>query len=198
METIKTSDKILCILIKEPLVDHSATSISGALGITRQGLWKTLNKLSKNKLISLNSIADTKKSTLNIKLNFKNPITEKVVSLLLTKESLNYERWKADFVDLENLSSFVILFGSILHNPKEANDIDILAIVTSKNSFKPVDEAILKIQKIQIKKIHLIDLTKEEFKKELKNLNKAYLDALKKGVVLFGQDNYIKFIECLK
>lgn len=194
----KTSDKILSILIKEPLADHSATSIAKALGITRQGLWKTLNKLAGEKIISLKSIADTKKSALNIKLNFENPITEKVISLLLTKESLNYERWRFNFSEVKDYSKFIILFGSILHSQKEANDIDLLVIVDDKKDFHIINKIMLKLQQTQIKKIHFIDLSDSELKEELKtNKNKAYLDALKKGIILFGQDDYVKFIRDL-
>ncbi len=194
----KTSDSILSILIKEPLADHSATSLSRALGITRQGLWKTLNKLFKDKLISLKSIADTKKSAVNIKLNFENPITEKVISLLLTKESLNYERWRFNFSEVKDYSRFVILFGSILHSPKEANDIDLLIVADDKKDFHAIGKTILKLQQTQIKKIHFIDLSDSELKEELKiNKNKAYIDAFKKGVVLLGQDDYVKFIRDL-
>jgi len=191
----KTSDKILSILIKEPLADHSATSLAKSLGITRQGLWKTLNKLSKDKLISLKSIADTKKSVLNIKLNFENPITEKVISLLLTKESLNYERWRFNFKRVKDYSKFIILFGSILHSSKGANDIDLLVIVDNKKDFHKIGKIMLELQQTEIKKIHYIDITEKEFKEELKiNKNKAYLDAFKKGIVLFGQDDYVKFV----
>ena len=49
----------------------------------------------------------------------------------------------------------------------------------NKNSFKSSD---------------LLYLEKLEFKDELKKQNKAYIDALKKGIILFGQDNFIKFI----
>jgi predicted nucleotidyltransferase/DNA-binding phage protein len=194
----RTSDNILSILIKEPLADHSATSIARALGITRQGLWKTLNKLSRDKLISLKSVADTKKSAFNIKLNFENPITEKVISLLLTKESLNYERWRFNFSEVKDYSRFIILFGSILHSPKEANDIDLLIIADDKKDFHAISKIMLKLQQTQIKKVHSIDISDNELKKELKaNKNKAYLDALKKGIVLFGQDEYVEFIRGL-
>jgi predicted nucleotidyltransferase len=190
----KTNERIIKILAKEPLSEHTATSIAKTLEISRQGIWKTLNKLSKDKIISLKSIAETKKSAVNITLNFKNPITPKMISILLEKETLNYERWRDNFEELQNHCKFVLLFGSILHNPKEANDIDLLAIVKEKKDFNALDESILKIQKTQIKKIHMIDLTEEEFKKELeKNKNKAYLDALKKGVILSGHDDYVKF-----
>ena len=196
METInKTTEKILIMLLKEPFVRHTATSLAKALNITRQGLWKSLNKLTESKLVRLEPAGNTKKSAININLQWKNPVTIKTLSLLLTKESSEYERWRANFAELENYASFTILFGSIIHSSKEARDIDILTIVIDKNSFKPIDEAVSRMQKTQAKRIHLIDLTEEEFKEELKKQNKAYIDALKKGIVLFGQDNYIKFIE---
>ena len=152
---------------------------------------------SRLKPTSLKSIANTKKSAVKVELEFKNLLALKTISLLLTKEALNNERWRLEFAELEGYSDFIILFGSILTNPKEANDIDIL-IVSDKKNFKAIDEIKNKIQKSQAKKIHLIDLTRAEFKDELKKQNKSYIDALKKGVILFGQDNFIKFIEGLK
>ncbi len=193
--TIKTTERVLLILLKEPFVKHTATSLAKALNITRQGLWKSLNKLRESKLIILESMGSTKKSVISLKLQWKSPVTQKTLSLLLTKESLEYERWRVNFAELENYTSFFILFGSVLRNSKEANDIDILAVVNNKNNFKLINEVILKLQKTQAKKIYLIDLTEEEFKEELKKQNRAYLDAIKKGIILFGQDNYIKFIE---
>ena len=182
------------ILLKELYIEHTATNIGKALGITRQAVWKSLNKLSKEKLILLKSIADTKKSAVRITLNFNNPITPKMLSLILSKELINYERWKFNFKELEPYVSFLILFGSILHSPKEADDIDVISVIDKKNNFKKIDEIISKIQRTQSKKIHLIDLTEDEFKKEIMNKNKAYLDALKKGIILFGDNNFIKFI----
>lgn len=192
-----TAERVLTILLKEPFTIHTATSIAHILNKTRQGIWKALNKLEKNKLIILKPVGNAKTSTSIISLNWDNPVTEKTLSLLLTKELSKQQRWIFNFSELEKNVKFFILFGSILHSPKEANDIDILAIV-NKGNFKEIDEKILKIQTTQIKKIHLIDLTETEFKQELKNKNKAYLDALKKGVILFGQENFIKFIKKLE
>ncbi|MEI6058993.1 MAG: hypothetical protein WCP89_04455, partial [archaeon] len=114
----KTSERILKILFREPFVDHTATSLSKTLGITRQGLWKSLNKFSNDKIISLKSIANTKKSAVKISLDLTNPVTNKTISLLLTKELSEYERWKVNFAEIEKHVSFLILFGSILHSPK--------------------------------------------------------------------------------
>ena len=186
-----TTDRILCVLLKEPFTTHTVTSIAKALDMTRQGIWKTLNKLSVDKLISLEPVNDAKTSTVTIKLNFDNPATEKKLSLLLTQESLKQQRWQVNFAELEKKVNFLILFGSILNNSKEANDIDILAVVNKKN-FKAIDEVIAKVQLTQVKKIHLVSLTAKEFRHELKKQNKAYLDAVKKGVILFGQDSFIR------
>jgi predicted nucleotidyltransferase/DNA-binding phage protein len=197
METQNTAEKILIKLVKEPFAEHTVTSLASAFGITRQGLWKTLNKLSKNKFIYLKSIADTKKSAVDINLQL-DPISIKMLSLILTKEAMNNPKWINNFAEIEEKVSFLIIFGSILNNPKEAKDIDLIAVLDNKIKFKQIDGIISKIQKTQAKRIHLIDLTKEEFKEELKNQNKAYIDALKKGVILFGQDNFIEFIKGLK
>lgn len=192
-----TADRIMSILLKEPFARHTATSIAAALKITRQGTWKTLNKLAEHKLIDLEFIGNAKTSTATIKLNWSNPATEKTLSLILTKESLKQQRWRVNFAGLENSVNFLMLFGSILNNPKEANDIDILAIV-NKKKFKAVEEIVLKVQQTQVKKIHLVDLTEKEFSQELKNKNEVYIDAVKKGVVLYGYDNFINFIRGLQ
>jgi len=192
-----TSNRILSILLKEPLSIHTATSLSKALNITRQGIWKTLNKLAESKLVSLESTNDTKTSTTIIKLNWDNPVTEKTLSLFLTKESLKQQRWRVDFSELKEKVHFLVLFGSILSNSRGANDIDLLAAVNKKN-FKIVEEITAKAQQTQIKKIHLIDLTINEFNNELKKHNKAYIDLVKKGIILYGQDNFIQFIKQLQ
>lgn len=193
----ESNKKILKILLKDFSFKHTISSLSKEIRINRVGVWKALKKLEKEKLIKLEQIGKEKTSVILAELNFNNPVTYKSLSLLLTEEASNQERWIYNFSELENHLDFLVLYGSILYS-KEANDIDILAIVTDKNSFKPINEAILRIQKSQAKKIHLMDLTKEELKEELKKQNKAYFDALKKGIVIFGQDNYIKFIRALK
>jgi predicted nucleotidyltransferase len=169
METKNNSTEgVLAVLLKEPFLIHTATSVARALSITRQGIWKTLNKLEKNKLINLEPIGSAKTSTAIIHLKWENPVVEKTLSLLLTKEASKQQRWEVNFAELKTNVKFLILFGSILINPKEANDIDILAVVDRKN-FKAVEETTAKIQQTQLKKIHLIDLTEAEFNQEFFN-----------------------------
>ena len=153
-----------------------------------------MKKLEREKLIILTQIGKGKTSTSSIKLNWENPILEKRLSLILTEEALNHQRWLSNFEELNDKSEFTILYGSILTFPKEVNDIDILEVVSNKKNFLKIEEIIQKYQKSQIKKIHSESYTKTEFKEELKKPNKIFIDAIKKGVVLFGQENFIKFV----
>ena len=194
----KARNNILKALFKDFLAEHTITSLSNKINLTRMGIWKALKALEADKIVILAPIGAGKTSTYSINLNWENPLLERTMSVILLEEAMNNQKWISNFVELEEKVSFLILFGSILNNPKEAKDIDLIAVLDNKNKFNQIDEIISKIQKTQAKKIHLIDLTKEEFKEELRKQNKAYIDALKKGVILFGQDNFIDFIRSLK
>ncbi len=196
-----TEDKIprvMNILLKEFLIDHTVSSLAQQLGITRVGIWKILKKLESDKLVVLTSLGNGKTSAYKVKLNWDNFLVEKNLSLSLAEESTRQQRWRFNFAELEKHVSFLLLFGSILHSPKEANDIDVFSIINNKEKFKIVNEILLKIQQAQLKKIHSIALTEKEFEQELRNKNKAYIDALGKGVVLYGQENFVQFIKKLQ
>ncbi len=194
---VKNESIILKILFKTINEKHTITSLSQETKLSRVGIWKIIKKLEKNKLVSLSSIGKGKTSIYEIKLNWENPILEKTLSLILTEEAIQTPRWMENFKELENKTSFLILYGSILHYPKEAKDIDLIA-TTEENNFTKVDEIINQIQKTQIKKIHFLNFTKEELKKEIIKSNKAFIDGIKKGIILFGQENFIKFIRDLE
>lgn len=192
---IKKSYEILKIILKDISKTHTITSISKERGISRVGSWKLLQRLKKENLIILNPIGPEKTSVQRVNLNWENLLLEKTLSLLLTEDSLEQNKWRYNFKELESSVDFLIFFGSILHSPKQANDIDILSVVSNEKDFIKIDKIISKIQLTQDKKIHALNLTEKELKKELEEKNKAYTEALKKGVVLFGQDKFIKFIK---
>lgn len=193
MKQSNSALKVLGVLLKDFTSNQTATSLATELKMTRTGIWKILKKMEYEKLIILQSIGSGKTSTYLIVLNWGNALTIKHLELCLAEEAVKNKRWADSFKELENKADFLILFGSILHSPKEADDIDIL-IITSKNNLAEINEAINKIQKTEIKKIHALNLTEEEFKEELIKNNKAFVDAIKKGIVLFGQERFIKFI----
>lgn len=194
----KASGECLKIILKGFSIEHTITSLSKDIGNTRMGIWKTLKKLQLDKLVILISAGKGRTSTYLVRLNWENPLVEKMLVILLTEEALKYPRWLDNFKELEDKADFIILYGSILHSSKEANDIDILGVVSDKRKFSEIHKIIDKIQITQIKKIHSMNLTEEELRKELiSQKNLAFIDALKKGVILFGQEKFIKFVRKL-
>ncbi len=191
----KKSYEILKILLKDPGKKHTVTSLSKERKVSRVGSWKLLKELEKENFIILTPIGPEKTSVQEVSLNWDNPLVEKTLALVLTEDALKQNKWRYNFKELKDNVDFLLLFGSILHSPKEANDIDILSLVSNEKSFVRIEKIITNIQITQNKKIHAINLTKEELEQDIKNKNKAYLDALKKGVVLFGQESFIKFME---
>ncbi len=193
-----TSEKIMKILLKEIYLNHTVSSLAQRLVMSRVGIWKILKRLESNKLIILSSIGNGKTSIYTVKLNWDNILVEKKLAFLLSEDAIRQERWRFNFAELEKHVSFLLLFGSILHSPKEARDIDIFVVIDNRKEFKTIEKIMLKIQVTQSKKIHYIDLTENEFEQELNNKNKAYIDALAKGVILYGQENLIKVIKRLQ
>jgi len=189
-----TVKKVLLLLLKDFSVTHTITSLANELHLSRVGGWKVIKKLEENNLIVVRPTGSGKTNTFLLKLNWDNVLVEKTLSLYLTEEALSQKRWKANFVELEGKMNFLILYGSILHFPQEAKDIDLVGI-SQKNKFVRIQQTIDKIQKTQSKKIHIINFTEMEFQEELLKPNKAFIETVKKGVILFGQDNFIQFMK---
>mgnify|MGYP001585861918 CR=1 FL=1 len=195
MEKNKSNSKILKILLKDFTINPNITSLSKEIGLSRVGTWKLLKKMQSEKLIVLSKIGSGRTSTYSIGLNLDNPLVEKNLALSLTEDALKNQRWLTNFAELENKVEFLLLYGSIILLPQEAGDIDILGVVSNKNRFAEIEESIKNIQKTQIKKIHAINFTPEEFREELEKPNNALIDAIRKGTLLFGQEKFIKFVK---
>ena len=191
----ENSSRILSVLARGIFQSQTATILAKELKMSRWGIWKILKELEKEGLINLVPLGSGKTSTHLIRLNWKNDLLEKTLSLIFAQEAAEYGRWKFVFSELESYVDFLILYGSILHSPKEANDIDIISIISNKKNFLKIDDILKEKQITQSKRIHDIIFSSREFKYELQKPNKAFIDAIKKGVVLFGQEKFIKFIK---
>ena len=194
MATDKASTKILKILLKDFTIKPTVTSLAKEAGMSRVGAWKVLKKMQSERIIVLSQIGTGKTSAYNVFLDWDNPLVEKTLALALTEDALKNQRWINNFAELEARVDFLIIYGSVLYSPKDANDIDILGVVPNRKNFTKIEETVPKIQKTQEKKIHALNFTQAEFRHELERPNKAFIDAIKKGVVLFGQEKFIKFV----
>ncbi len=186
--------KVMLYVLKDFSSTHTITSLAKELSLSRVGIWKVLKKLDGSKYIIVKTVGAGKTSTSIITLNWDNPLVEKMLSLYLTEEALKYRRWQVNFAKLENVINFLILYGSILHSPQKANDIDIVGVVTGSNRFIGTEGIINEVQKTQTLKIHSIFFGPEELEKELSQQNKAFIDAIKRGIILFGQEKFVKFM----
>lgn len=194
METhTPTWERVLLLLCKDFSSKHMVTSISKELHLSRVGTWKILQKLKSSGYLSLNVMGSGRTNILIATLDWNNVLVEKAISFYLTEEAVRQRRWRANFAELEKVADFTILFGSILHTPRQANDIDIINIV-SKNQFLKAQTIIDNVQKTQEKRIHALNFSKKEFKQELKKHNRAFIGAIKTGIILFGQENFVKFM----
>ena len=195
MKKKSNAKQILKILLEGFAIKPTITFLAKEAGMSRVGAWKLLKKMQSDKFIILSPIGAGKTSAYSISLNWNNPLVEKTLAVALTEDALKNQRWLNNFAELKEKTDFLIIYGSIISSPKEAGDIDILGVVSNKNKFVEIEESIKKIQKTQLKKIHALNFTQSEFKQELEKPNKAFIDAIKKGAVLFGQENFIKFIK---
>ena len=195
MEIERNMDKdLLRTLLKDFSATHTVTSLARELKISRVGMWKLLKKLEGREYLVLAPVGVGKTSTYTVNLKWDNIIVEKALALYLTEESIKQKRWRVNFAELEKEVDFLILYGSIVTSTQQANDIDIIGIA-KKSKFVKIQKILDKIQNTEHKNIHAINFTAPEFRKELQNNNKTFIDAVKKGVILFGQENFVRFMK---
>jgi len=191
---ITTTQKILIVLIKDFSAIHTATSLAQQLKMSRWGVWKIIKKLQQDGIIKLKPIGKGKTNTQTICLNWNSQLVEKMITLALAQEASACKRWSFTFADLEPEVDFLLLYGSILHSPLTARDVDIVCIAKEKKLSK-INQLIFTLQQTQEKKIDSYLFTAKEFSQELQKQNRAFLDALRRGVILFGQKKFIEFAE---
>ena len=199
MELIPHStQKVLTAILRHTAGAPTITILEEILEMTHVGVWKALKKLETANMVILKAIGNKKNSTYTAYLNWENHLVEKTLALALEHEATSQRRWVVNFTELENKTDFLVLYGSILNSPQKANDIDVLSIIPKKSSYLEIERIIMNIQKTQLKHIHNIIFSQEVLKEELKKPNIAFVNAIKEGVVLFGQDKFVSFIRELQ
>ena len=180
----------LLILFKDFTSYHNANSISKILGISRIGSMKLLKKLEKEKLVIKTIIG---KSTV-YKPNMENDYVLDIITFSLAEEANNFKRWKDEFRELFAEGRIILLYGSTIKDYSKARDIDIMIIRKSGDSGQ-IHKNINEKQQLLPKKIHLIDLTPQEFMNNIKKKQLAIIDIVRNAVILYGQNKYAELLK---
>ncbi len=193
MEDITKNEMLLVLTIfKSPEIDYNANSIAKRIGISSMGALKIAKRLEQQGILVSKEMGKAK----FYKINLKKDYAKQYLKFLLKREgeqaSDYVKRWINDIKKIKNIYSSV-LFGSVLHKQKDANDIDVL-LITDKKKFKKLKKEIEEINNINTKKLHPVYQTKEDLKKNIKKGDKPLLNAIK-GIVVFGEDTIINLLE---
>jgi vacuolar-type H+-ATPase subunit D/Vma8 len=68
-------------------------------------------------------------------------------------------------------------------------------IMREKKDFNEGRKIIKERQEVLPKKIHSIELTKDDFLNNIKKKQEAIIDIIKNAIILHGQDSYIELIK---
>ncbi len=181
--------EIIKLMFKDFLTEYNSRNISPKVGLTHSGAFRVLKKLEEKEIVKPRQVG----KAVIYSLNPENPLTVKEIETALIIESLKHRMWIEEFKKLEGKVKFIVLFGSILRNEKEAKDID-LHVVADKKQYHKIKEIIKERNKILPKPIHLIFQTPADFKADIKRKYKVTIEIIKTGVILFGQDEFRKMV----
>lgn len=180
----------LLILFKDYTAFYNANSISKVIGISHVGAQKIFKRLLNDGLITSKNIG----KSIVYKPNLEDDYSRSLIAFLLAGEATKFKRWKDEFNGLFKEGRIIILFGSALGNYKEAKDIDIM-VVAKKEEFKDVNKVMRQRQEILPKKIHSIEITREDLIINIRKRQEPILNMVKKGVVLYGYEQYVGVIK---
>lgn len=187
----KKEIEILLVLLKDQTRDYNSNNITKIMNITPAGAFKAMKNLEKKNLI----LGKRMGKAIFYKINLKDYYAFRIMETLLINETRgNASRWIFEFEDLYKYADIVIIFGSIIRNPKEANDIDLL-IVSKKEKSDIIKNIIKNKRLILTRPIHLIKQLPKDLIINLKRKDKVILEALKSGYVLHGYDKLLNYIK---
>ncbi len=185
--------KIVLFLFKNYNCEYNARTLSKKVGLSHVGTFKILKRLEKQIILTAKHFG----RAIMYKVNFKNDYTKKYLKFLLEKESEQaiprVKRWIIELEKFKNISEIGVLFGSVLKK-EDYEDVDLLLVLKPQDNEK-VNNLINSLNKINIKKLHVIKQTPADLTKNLKKNDKVIVSTTKNGIVLFGHDKLINIIE---
>ena len=188
------TSKIINFLIRN-LELYNINQIARALGLSVGSVHKILKTLEKRNIVNIKELGNA----IYYKINLNNNEAVKLSELVSIEGKNNILRenkianvYAQDLVKFD--AKLIILFGSILTKKNEAKDIDVLFIVKNKEQVNEINNFCLEISKIRTKKVNPLIMLEQDFVNNLKDKNKAIQDLIKNGVILKGEEIFIRAI----
>ena len=188
----ENESRILDFLIRNFSQNYNINQLSRELKISPGGTYKILKKLEKQTFL----IQEKRGNNIFYNINYQSEeALEACKFALIEKRTTPYIRtWIKDLQSLKKKTQLAILFGSVLKKHKSAGDIDVL-LIFAKENFKDIEEEIRRINKIRPKRIHAIYQTKMDLITNIKNQDKAVLEEIRSGIVLWGRNFLVEAIK---
>lgn len=179
-------------LIRNFSREYNINQLAKELGISPGGMFKILKKLERQKFLTEKKLANS----IFYKINYNSQDALDACTFALTeKKTTPYIKvWMKDLEKLKSKTELAILFGSVLKKDREAKDIDILLVFDKKN-LGDIENLVDSINRIKSKKIHAVYQTGEDLVKNIKKQDKAILEEIRTGIILWGRDFLVEAIK---
>ncbi len=178
----------LLTIFKDFTTKYNAHSLSKELGLSAMGALKLLERLRQQRLLAVERIGNIKVYRMD-----DNEYARHYLAFLLRKEAeeapARVKRWVNELRTLEH-ARVVLLFGSVLDSDKH-NDVDLLALLEQGDATK-FNEEVARMDDLNQKRIHAVKQTPADFERNLSSKDKVLLSAVRRGIVVFGHDDYVE------
>lgn len=183
----ENESKVLRTLLMSFEEDYSINQISRICNLSPNGAMKIVKKFESLGILSVKKIANIS----SYKINFENLKTKSTLELALIPEIRKLEekiKFKInDLKELKEINSTFIITDS-------SKNLKIFFIAKEKN-FEKYKELSKKVYKTLPVKIEDILYSEENLRETLLNKDNVIINALKEGIILWGQDKIINLIE---
>jgi DNA-binding Lrp family transcriptional regulator len=188
------SKEIIILLFRNPFTKHTITSLTNKLNRSRVGVWKTVKSLEKDGILKLTPMELLMREVFIVNLNWNNSLVEKAIEIYLEDESNSIKEKSLNTDKLKGVVNFLISHD--VENPETIeSETNLISIVPHKKGFIKIRQNPEELN--SDKKINTMNLTEAEFTQILFNKDVKYINALKKGKILSGNENFIRFIKNL-
>lgn len=169
----------------------SINQLAKESSLAPNGAYKMLKKFGKEGILKYKTIANSKIYS----LDYQNEKTANVLKLALIEDSLSkkLQSRQEDLKPLRQTTKACILFGSYIKKEKP-NDLDLLFVI-EKDKYPEHKKASKRIYETMPAKAHEVLQTREDFEANLRKKDPVLMEALKKGIILWGQDAVIEMVK---